>query len=140
MTKTLDDEKIVHLFTTPVLKYVWPESDELNAELRETIVRHARRTKGTAYSAVGGWQSNDDFQAWAGEAGRAVVQRVADMVKHASREIYVTFGRQERSAWAISVWANVNRKKHYNKNHAHPGSTWSGVYVVDTGNAEETNS
>ena len=131
----LADEKLIHLFTTPVLKYVWPDSDELNAELGKPILAHKRKSEGTAYSAIGGWQSNEDFQTWSGEPGRIIMQRVADLVRHASREIYTTYRGEERNQWTISLWANVNRKGHYNKNHVHAGATWSGVYIVDSGNS-----
>ena len=93
----LADEKLIHLFTTPVLKYVWPDSDELNAELNKTILAHKRKSEGTAYSAIGGWQSNEDFQTWSGEPGRTIMQRVADLVRHASREIYATYRSEERN-------------------------------------------
>lgn len=134
---SLDDEKLIHLFTTPILKYIWPDSEQLNRRLRRAILKEESVSAGTTYSSVGGWQSNEDFQSWAGEAGRTIVQQVAEMVQHATHEIHSTYrGQVERNTWSISVWANVNRKGDYHRNHLHPGSTWSGVYIVDSGNVK----
>ena len=50
--------------------------------------------------------------------------------KHATTQIYAAAGDGLR--WGISLWTKVNRKRHYNKLHAHPYSTRSGVYYVDS--------
>ena len=99
---SLDDEKLIHL-TTPILKYIWPDSEQLNRRLRRAILKEESVSAGTTYSSVGGWQSNEDFQSWAGEAGRTIVQQVAEMVQHATHEIHSTYrGQVERNTWSIS--------------------------------------
>ena len=35
--------------------------------------------------------------------------------------------------WTLHAWANVNGPGDFNRLHTHAGSTWSGVYYVDTG-------
>ena len=59
---TLDDEKLIHLFRTPILKYIWPNNEALNQRLRRAILKEEQASAGSSYSAVGGWQSNEDFQ------------------------------------------------------------------------------
>ena len=129
----LKAQKLIHLFTTPILKHIWADSGPLNDDLRRIIINKTRGGKGASYSAIGGWESSDDFHQWAGEQGQKIIQRVAEMVKHATAEIYATFSGQERSTWTIAMWANVNRRGNYNRLHVQPGSTWSGTYIVDTG-------
>ena len=54
MADELQNEKLIHLFTTPIIKHVWTESEDLNEELRHIIINKTRGGKGTTYSAVGG--------------------------------------------------------------------------------------
>ena len=41
---TLHEEKLVHLFTSPIIKHEWGRSQALNRELSASIVKHARTT------------------------------------------------------------------------------------------------
>ena len=54
MADELQNEKLIHLFTTPIIKHVWTESEDLNEELRRITINKTRGGKGTTYSAVGG--------------------------------------------------------------------------------------
>ena len=137
MAGGLENEKLIHLFTTPILKHVWADSEDLNEELRHIIINKTRGGKGTTYSAVGGWESGDDFYQWSGDLGQTIVQWVAEMVKQATSELYATFSGRELGTWTIAMWANVNRLGNYNRIHVHPGSTWTGSHVVDTDHKEK---
>jgi len=137
MADGLQNERLIHLFTTPILKHMWEDSEDLNEDLRRIIINKTRGGKGTTYSAVGGWESGDDFHQWSGDLGQTVVQRVAEMVKQATSEIYATFSGREKSTWTIAMWANVNRRGNYNRIHVQPGATWTGAYIVDTGHEEK---
>ena len=47
MADGLENEKLIHLFTTPILKHVWADSEDLNEELRRIIINKTRGGKGT---------------------------------------------------------------------------------------------
>jgi hypothetical protein len=53
----LQNERLIHLFTTHILKHVWEDSEDLNEDLRRIIINKTHGGRGTTYSAVGGWES-----------------------------------------------------------------------------------
>ena len=137
---TLAREKLIHLFTSPILKYEWPRSQALNRDLAASIVKHAQTRGGERNPAVGGWQSNQDYHEWAGKRDRVMLGRVADMVKQATQQIHDTYRHDEdHTEWSIAMWSNVYGPGDYHRNHCHPGSTWSGIYFVDPGNPDPNN-
>ena len=97
MADGLQNERLIHLFTTPILKHMWEDSEDLNEDLRRIIINKTRGGKGTTYSAVGGWESGDDFHQWSGDLGQTVVQRVAEMVKQAPSEIYAPLAAAKKA-------------------------------------------
>ena len=40
----LEDEKLIHLFATPLLKFQWPDSDGMNRSLKRSISKQASCT------------------------------------------------------------------------------------------------
>ena len=74
---TLHEEKLVHLFTSPIIKHEWARSQALNRELSASIVKHARTTGGEHNMAIGGWQSSKDYHKWAGKRDRVLLNRQA---------------------------------------------------------------
>jgi uncharacterized protein (TIGR02466 family) len=86
-----------------------------------------------------GWHSKGDFETWSGEAGQALIKRLGEQVNRASALYYQGHKLKEPIRWRVTMWANVNRKGQFNRTHIHPGATWSGVYYVDAGNADESN-
>jgi uncharacterized protein (TIGR02466 family) len=127
----LDEKRLTHLFTTPVLLHHWPT--DLNAALKDVILGRQRSDGGTSYSNVGGWHSSADFEAWSGKPGARLVEMVGAQINQATAEHYRTFQGKGGLVWRITLWANVNRAGDYNRSHIHPGATWSGVYYVDEG-------
>ena len=130
---TLDDAGMMQMFFVPMLNYLWPESEALNMDLRERILAREQSSPGQSKTNVGGWQSTEDFQKWAGDAGQALIERAVALVNHATGQLLQHYGTQEEIGWKVAIWANVNRRGQYNQIHIHPGSTWSGVYYVDAG-------
>ena len=119
---------------SPLLDYVWPDSDGLNARLREAVLRHEREGPGAALTNVGGWHSEPGTLGFCGPAGEQLVQRILAATDEATARLYADFDRPPaRLAWSLTAWANVNRRGDYNKMHTHPGATWSGVYYIDDG-------
>ena len=122
------------LFVTPVLEHMWADSSELNAQLRESILEHARRHPSKARTNVGGWNSETGALEFCGSAGEHLIRRMREMTEEATLRLYSKFSRPpEPSSWTLSAWANVNRRGDFNNMHTHPGATWSGVYYVDHG-------
>ncbi len=122
------------LFGTPVMEYRWPDASELNPALRKSILEHERQHPGTKKTNVGGWHSETESLAFCGNAGERLIRHIYEMAEEATGRLYASHGRApERLTWSLSIWANVNRRGHYNNMHTHPSATWSGVYYVDNG-------
>lgn len=129
----LEQKRLTHVFTTPILEHQWEDVGGLNAALAEVILTRAKTDSGTRYSNVGGWHSTADFETWAGAPGKTLIDMVGAQINQATAEIYRLFGGKGRILWRITLWANVNRAGDFNRSHIHPGATWSGVYYVDAG-------
>ncbi len=122
------------LFVTPVMEHTWADAPELNIQLRESILAHARQHPGDARTNVGGWHSETGLLEFCGKAGERLVRHMRDMVEEATHRLYGQFGRSPAPlGWTLGAWANVNRQGDFNTMHMHPGATWSGVYYVDDG-------
>ena len=55
MTPEQLSKSVLPLFVTPVVNYRWPDSDELNAQLLETILSQETQEPSLNKSNVGGW-------------------------------------------------------------------------------------
>ena len=116
------------------MTHVWPDGSELNAQLRDSILAHARRHPGTDLTNVGGWHSEPETLEFCGNAGQRLIRHMDAMIKEATLRLYAEFARPpQRLSWILSAWANVNRRGDFNQLHTHPGASWSGVYYVDHG-------
>lgn len=118
------------LFPTPFVYAPVSQPEALNEALRRVILSRAADGAGVALSNAGGWQSPDDFGAWAGEPGRLLLdlaRRLGDSVTGIVQQ-----GQFQRGApeWKVNAWANINFAGDLNKVHHHPGAYWSGVYWV----------
>ncbi|MCG8316019.1 MAG: 2OG-Fe(II) oxygenase family protein [Pseudomonadales bacterium] len=127
---------ILPVFVTPVVNYRWPDSDSLNAKLRELILKMETTEPSVNKSNVGGWHSSLDFLAREADAIQALRERLWEFSHHLLQQ----FSRQnepgmQRSALRIEGWANILRYGQYHSVHTHPNAAWSGVYYV-TGNQE----
>ena len=130
----LRDAALQKPFYVPVLAHRWAESKELNAALAAAVLAEAERSPGTVKSNVGGWQSEQDFLRWTGDAGRQIGERILAAANHATAQLLKEHGATgARFSWKVAIWANLNRRGDWNKMHYHPGATWSGVYYVDPG-------
>jgi len=132
----IDDRQIEidNLFPSPVARIVHPQAERLNAALRRTILERERQAAGVHHSNEGGWQSGDDFAAWAGAAGTELLEFACAMANRMSAVNSPEHGLiHAELQWKVNAWANVNREGHGNALHGHPGSFWSAVYWVDDG-------
>ncbi len=125
-------------FGTPVVAYHWPESEELNKELRELILKAETQTAGKVRSNVRGWHSETDFFNWDAGCARVLKERVETLAIELTRLVAAPTGQARTFKFRSSAWANVLRNGGYNSVHNHPNSMWSGVYYVDRGEPDPT--
>jgi uncharacterized protein (TIGR02466 family) len=133
----LPGAELIELFPSRMLKYQWPESEELNAQLRAAILARMAADPGQkkGKTNVGGWHSENTLQHWPepcfkellGWIDVAVRTLVLWTVNDAPKELF--------EGWDKEAWANVNRYGHYNRSHDHTlrGTLWSGIYYVEPG-------
>ncbi|WP_407050502.1 TIGR02466 family protein [Methyloraptor flagellatus] len=124
------DMSIVPIFPTPFVVAEIDDAETLNRALEAAIRSRAATQPSVAKSNMGGWQSTDDFETWAGPAGAALTAAIA---KVASELTFVmAAGSFERAEipWRVSAWANVNRRGDRNEVHTHAGAYWSACYYV----------
>ena len=81
------------LFATPMLSHVWPDGSELNPQLCESILEHARRNPGKTRTNVGGWHSEPGMLEFCGGAGQRLIRHMNDMIEEATRRLYAEFSR-----------------------------------------------
>ena len=129
-------EEVVLAFATPIYRHSWPDSDGLNARLREIVLERQSAAPSTARSNVGGWQSDHDLITWPHPEMQTLGQRIHEAFGAVmQRELG---HRRFTCRLAVTAWANVNRHGHYNRHHTHANNHWSGVYYVDLGRPDET--
>jgi uncharacterized protein (TIGR02466 family) len=130
----LQGAEYANLFAAPFMSYLWPDSDELNKDLRQKILAHERANpgRGVSKSNVGGWHSEAGQIEFCGAAGKTLIERTLAAANEAT--LRALAGREcPAFGWICEAWANVNRDGDFNRVHIHGMSTWSGTYYVDDG-------
>ncbi|KQZ26019.1 TIGR02466 family protein [Duganella sp. Root1480D1] len=135
---SLHGAKLDLLFPSPVMYFDWPDSEQLNRELRDVVLARRTTSCGTVKTNRGGWQSDADLQDWQEAPARSLLQRMTGL---AAEYVARQTGRDAAefaAGWKIRAWANVNEQGHYNRRHDHLGvhSFFSGVYYVNVGDIE----
>ena len=135
-TTNFSDLRFASAFASPLFTQIWQDAAEFNPALRETVLAHEAASLSIAKSNLGGWHSETGQLEFCGEAGQRLLNYAAALASEATTRVLTGF-QQESSEfrWTVEAWANVNRSGAFNKMHVHPGSTWSGTYYVDTGDA-----
>lgn len=140
--QNLSGLEFTELFPSPLIKYLWPESEDLNRELSALIRSKESEDRGVAITNVGGWHSKKNFQNWDGECVRTIISRVMILCQEMLRTTLDSTDSELFSDWTIQAWANINRNGHYNNFHTHVNvsgkrirnlNLWSGVYYVSMG-------
>ena len=132
MTPEEFSKYVLPVFVTPVVNYRWPDSEELNAHLREHILALEKTQESVNKSNVGGWHSSLDFLASDAE----VIAPLRERLWNFTQDLFQQFSRPDQEfKFRIEGWANVLRNGEYHSVHSHPNATWSGVYYVN-GNEE----
>ncbi|MEM6973385.1 MAG: TIGR02466 family protein [Pseudomonadota bacterium] len=125
--------QVRNLFPTPIAIVHLPNAAAINDALASAIAAREGDVASVHHSNHGGgWQSPTDFEAWSGDAGRAVLETC---IKVADQMTVTRDGRPARVEWLMNAWANVNRAGQGNEFHTHPGAYWSATYYVRDGGA-----
>ena len=127
-----------NFFATPVVSQMLTDGAALNAQLRASILEHERTHPGVELTNFGGWHSETGRLEFCGAAGERLIRHIHEMIGETTRQLFASFTRPLTPMnWTFSAWANVNRKGHFNQVHTHPGATWSAVYYIDHGEADD---
>ena len=111
--------QLIELFPIPLLKYVWPNSEELNNELARVILSKEKEGGGIEATNVGGWHSKRNLQEWDDECVITLLLRIEAMAREMVKRSIGTCEQEHLSGWKIQAWANVSRYGHFNKHHNH---------------------
>jgi uncharacterized protein (TIGR02466 family) len=122
--------QLLKLFPTPVLVATIPDSEALNAELKQIILAKEKSSDTVARSNRGGWQSSWDMHEWGGAPMQKILAYARAVVSDSTVD---RTGQHHKVTWRINCWANVNRSGNGNQFHTHPGALWSSSYYVDDG-------
>jgi hypothetical protein len=123
------------LGTSPIFTHVWPDSDELNAQLRTIVLNRMAVSPGLKKSNCGGWQSERNLQLWGGPAIDRLLERVHTMLHEVLRTTVYHPDESLLTGWDVEAWANVNQLGDTVAAHTHTGGVnmWAAIYYVDTG-------
>jgi len=131
MTGTLD---LTHAFPTLIGRWLVPDAEAMNDELRALILSEEREYSSLGRSNIGGWHSRTDFLNRPEPAVEALTTWITWVV---NRMVDATAGPGSfKGTMSVSAWATICRTGAYHAPHSHPDSAWSGVYYVDAGAAD----
>ncbi len=130
--------EVVHLFSSPICKFLWPDGEALNRELKRVILRRMHESPGVVKTNRGGWQSKPDLHTWPDPCVQAFVARAHALVRELVRRTVPDATQTHLDGWEMIAWANVNQKGAFNTAHDHygHGTIWSSFYYVDPGGSE----
>ncbi|MFY4729242.1 TIGR02466 family protein [Nitrospira sp. BLG_2] len=127
---------IAPLFATPVLTFIAEEHERLNAELSRVILEREASQPAHSDPEVIGWSSPHDLSMleWAAPAINELLGHVIHIASQMTELLDASVRHEQSLEWRVAeIWANVQRNGGSNAAHPHPGSFWSGVYYVDSG-------
>ena len=99
----LSNLELAELFPVPLLKYFWPDSDDLNTALIELILSKEKEDPGISTSNVGGWHSKKDFQRWDAQCVHRLLGRIRE-VGAAMLERTTGGSEPDMEIWRIQAW------------------------------------
>lgn len=119
------------LFSTPFAIETVDEASLIHSLRAAVAAERERDPVGISHSNLGGWHSNMEMLAWAGEPARLLSERAIGLAD----SLTIDRGSPEASRyrWMAEMWANVSGRGHANQFHIHPGSFWSAVFYLDDG-------
>jgi hypothetical protein len=126
-----------NLGASPLFTHVWPDCDEVNAQLRQVVLDRMAVSPGLKKSNCGGWQSERNLQLWGGPAVEELLGRLHTMLREVVKTTVVDPDDSLLDGWDVEAWANVNQLGDSVAAHTHSGGVnmWAAIYYVDTGEA-----
>lgn len=127
------------LFSTPIFRRSWADTEQLNAYLKDLFLGREETEKRSdrEYSNAGGWHSPIDLQeSWDPEL-RLILERARELAVAATDRLVAGSEQPRGYTYTLSAWANVSRAGDYNVPHVHM-STWSAVYYVSVPQINDT--
>jgi uncharacterized protein (TIGR02466 family) len=129
--KKLDRTEII--FATPI--YV---GDLKITKLNNQLINYCnkiKKQKGRSISNIGGWQSEDV------DCSFPIINQFITNIEPALKKYANSFLENDKVNIKIdNLWFNINKKNHYNQEHAHDGGVsncdFSAVYYLKTSNNE----
>lgn len=126
---------------SPIFTLQWPDTVQLNEQLREVVLRKEATTPGLKKSNCGGWHSQTDFQLWPDPPVRKLMDMLlGGMLPQVIKATAPSAPERLFKGWEVESWANVNKFEDSASQHDHVGGTnlWSAIYYVDTGEEDGT--
>ena len=96
-----------NLFPIPFVQYQVKDTEEMNKELKEIILKKEKENKTTNKSNQGGWQSEGDFFRWGGESIEKIYNLFFKLIESSTKKL--EFVQTVPIDFHIYGWANVNR-------------------------------
>ena len=94
-----------NLFSCPLLAHVWPDSSELNAELRQKILEHAAQHSREQRTNHGGWHSRPGALEFCGAAGEPLIRQMRQTTEEATLCLYTKYNvPREQLNWTLNAW------------------------------------
>lgn len=135
----IEQTKYEKLFSTPVLRFHFPEHADLNrALLKEGAVLRAG-SEGVQKSNRGGWHSKGNLFEQKTPGVKILRALASESVLAATRKVGAK-ADLDSLRLKLFAWMNANPAGGYNAPHTHPGAHWSGVYYVSQPEVDEGNS
>ncbi|MQB00200.1 MAG: hypothetical protein GEU78_07900 [Actinobacteria bacterium] len=129
--------QIMSAFPTHVGAKEWEDTADLNRQLKEAIYKRREEDPTGLYrsNTAGTWHSDDGLLRWTGEAGK----KLSQMFGESFRAYAGTYGADPQGECDIHMmaWGMVYTNGGYATVHSHPNCHFSGVYYVDTDEADE---
>lgn len=121
------------VFGVPLFSRIHHNVSDLNMQLAEAILAAERSMDGVRHSNVGGWQSPSSLHTWKVPAIGSLLDIINDDIRS-----YLDHAEHSKDGdtgikWTLTLWANVNRRGHFNSLHHHNSSGRSfvsGIYYV----------
>ncbi|MEM9296687.1 MAG: putative 2OG-Fe(II) oxygenase, partial [Planctomycetota bacterium] len=127
--KPLIHQGVMLAFPTPIAVHQYPDTEALNAHLKQFVLDWKQQEPGQHRSNVGGWHGPDSLLP---KLGEPYAGQLAQMFMGLVRHVFSTLveGEPQLTQARVEAWANVNERGDTNAPHVHPGCPWSGVYYV----------
>ena len=131
----IEQTKYEKLFSTPLVRFVLPDYEALNAALLDEGKSLRAKDAGASKSNRGGWHSSGNLFEQDAACIVALQAAAEAAVLQATRKITTKVDPADLQL-KLFAWTNANPPGGFNAPHTHPGAHWSGVYYVSQPDVE----